>query len=400
MTADGHKVLLRYWGSYFKNPRQVDYWRKMLSPAVHRGWRCYLALERPPEDASWLESIVREGIEPVFVKRPRRHFDFRCARAVQALCRSLKADFFHCENLYTSPLIGAAMAGVPVRLWTKQTMQESFAECRSATLRDRIAVSTRVSCALATRVLAASQAVADELTALGVAPQRVVVRHLPRAELGSVSADRVKFREALGYASKDVVVVTVGRAVPVKGWDVLLRAFKKVSSAHPSARLLLLGSNDSPYERDCFSELNAFVQQQGLSGTVRFAGHVSKELPDYLHAADVFVLPSRSEACSFALLEAVETGLPCVATRVGAAAQTIQDGTNGFLVPRLDVEELAARLALLVEDDALRAQFARAARVPESFPRLDEFGDQLCRLYTSLLPDTDLHLNGASKKTA
>jgi glycosyltransferase involved in cell wall biosynthesis len=249
-------------------------------------------------------------------------------------------------------------------------------------------------------VLAASQAVADELTAMGIAPHRVVVRHLPRAELGLVSGDRAAFREALGYSPTDIVITTVGRAVPVKGWDVLLNAFQKVSSKLPAAHLLLLGSTDSPHERQWFSEMNAFVQKHGLTEKVQFTGHINKELPNYLNAADLFVLPSRSEACSFALLEAVEMGLPCVATRVGAAEQTIRDGTNGFLIPRNDVGELAAKLAMLVKNDALRAQFARAARVPEGFPHLEEFGEQLCRFYTSFLPNTDLPLKGASKKTA
>lgn len=69
-----------------------------------------------------------------------------------ALCRRLKCSVFHCDNMHTSPLIGAAVAQVPVRIWYKRSMNAHFEECRGPGWRERLAVSTRLSCCLATRV--------------------------------------------------------------------------------------------------------------------------------------------------------------------------------------------------------------------------------------------------------
>lgn len=390
-TAFGPRhVLLRYWGSHFKHSRHGSYFAAELRPLVARGWRCCLVLEPPPpEDPSWLGELEELGITVALEPRPRGNFDARCVIRVRSLSQRVGATLFHCDNLHTSPLIGAALAKVPVRVWSKRAMDPHFEESRPRTLRERMALSTRVSCALATRVLAVSAAVKRQLVSLGVDERKVLVRHNPR-RLGvvHVKEDRDVTRGNWGFRHDDVVVVTVGHAVPVKGWDILLQGFARVVCVNDRARLLLVGSYQAQHERSCHLGLQRLIQSLNLSGKVHFAGHLVDVAPA-LAAADVYVSPSRSEGFSFALVEALEAGLPAVATRVGIAEEVIDDSRSGFLVERCDVEALARSLIKLVQDDALRRQFAARARVPDLIPTLESYAERLACDYEALLAEVE-----------
>ena len=373
-----------YWGSHFKSLRAVETWRDMQIATVKGGWRCFLVLERPPEDLSWLEMIRRAGIEPIFVPRPKGHFDWHCVRKVYSLCRSLAVDVIHCHSIYTSPLIGAFLARVPVRLWTDHNMNVYFEESRPPTLREKIALSTRTAAMFATRILAVSKAVRDDLMEMGISEHLVLIQPNFRAPMPAGPYDRFRIRKELGYKESEIIVIAVGHAVAVKGWDLLLLAFRDVCARVPQARLMLVGSITAPHEEKCRAELESLVRSENLGAVVRFTGQV-QNVALILAAADVFVLPSRSEACSLSLVEALEMRLPCIATRVGNAEEVVRDGVNGFIVERNDWRQLAGQLQKLVSDEELRADFRRASGVPASIPTLAEYGNQLFQLYESLL---------------
>ena len=96
---------------------------------------------------------------------------------------------------------------------------------------------------------------------------------------------------------------------------------------------------------------------------VRFVGRVrDEELLQWYAAADVFVLPSSSEAQGIVALEAMACGLPVVASAVGGLLGTLEDGRTGYLVPSGEVEPLADRIAALLEDEPLRTSMGAAAR--------------------------------------
>ena len=387
----GRPILLRYWGSHFKSPRQVEFFRQQFAVLIQRGWQCHFVLERPPETQSWLHCLTEIGVQTTYITRPRCQFDWECVRRIYNLCREIRADVIQCDNTYTSPLIGAFLASVPVRLWTKRNMNNHFEQCRPPTWREKIALSTRISCLLATRVIAVSGRVRDELIQMGIPARRILVRPNFRSALPRGPLNRSSNRRLWGFAGSDVVLVTIGHAVPVKGWDLLLRAFRQVTRTSHRVRLLFIGSTAAPHERSHFSTLERFVHQNGLADVVRFAGHLHEVSPA-LSAADVFVLSSRSEAFCYALIEALEMGLPCVATRVGIAEEVIQDGTNGFLVERNDWRSLAEKIEPLVLNDDLRRRFAKKARVPDSIPSLSEYAQEFGELYAALLPGSAVRL--------
>jgi glycosyltransferase involved in cell wall biosynthesis len=355
---------VRYWGSYFRSAPHAVALATEFEALAERGWDCHLVLESMPEDASWLASFKSLGISLTCLPRPRSKIDLSNIRAVYEFCHRVGIDVFHCDNLHLSPLIGARAAGVPVRIWCKRAMSSHYEHCREPGIKERLALSSRLSVKLSTRVLAVSDPVANELIGFGMDPSKFQVLNNPRPEMASISEPRDAVRTRLGIPHDALVMVTVGRVEQVKGWDVLLQAFQAIAVTMPRVHLLLVGSKEVRGQKD-FS--NALMEQLACSGVdrrVHFTGHVS-EVQAMLGAGDIFVLPSRSEGCCKALLEALEIGLPCVATDVGNAREVLGDG-RGRIVPRNDSDELKDCLLNLVMNDGERRKLAAESRIPTS----------------------------------
>jgi glycosyltransferase involved in cell wall biosynthesis len=370
-------VLVRHWGSYFKSEREAHRIASYFSAVRAAGWTCHLVCCRPPELPDWLGPIDAAGITVHYLPRARGNFDRHLARVTASLCRATHADVFHCDNTHTSPLIGAWMARVPVRLWSKHAMEPAFEAGRVPTVRDRLAPSLWLSCALATRVLPISRAIERELVERGIGRGKLEVVPLPIAPAGATPARPAR-------ADGEVVFGTIGRAVPVKGWDLLIQAFAAVARDLPGARLRLVGSTGAPDERAHFDVLQQIVREAGLEGRVTFAGH-STNVPSELAGFDAFVLPSRSEGYSLAVIEALQAGLPVISTKVGIAPEIIT-ADNGLLVERDDVEGLARALRAVGGDAGVRLRHAAGARpgVP-GVPTAEEHAAALRDLYESLL---------------
>jgi len=378
------KTWIRYWGGRIKRPRDVLNFSVGLGRARSGGWRTYLVCSQPPDDLELLKPLLNIGVRILYSPRPRCNFDMRTAKRVHDLCRRLRCDVFQCDNMHTSPLIGAALAGVPVRLWFKRSMQPAFEQCREMTLRDRVAISVRVSCWLATRVIAVSKAVKMELVRLGVAGSKCVVMNNPAEEQFAGDVDRANTRALLGYDEKTLVYTAVGHAVAVKGWDVLIRAFAVIAPEVPEAQLLLVGSFDAEHERACYGNLKSLVASYGLGDRVRFAGRFDDPVVA-LGASDVFVMPSRSEGCGNVLTEAMCAGLPCISSRVGIAPDIIRHKTNGLLVTRADHGELAKAMLLLARSPETRMRIMADVRKRRYVPTFKEYAGSLFDLCQSLL---------------
>lgn len=379
--------LVRYWGSHFKSARMAQNAARGLARMTREGWRLTLVLSQAPLDPAWMEPITAASIDVEYLPRARRNFDWACVWRVRDLCTRVRADVFHCDNIHTSPLLGAAWAGVPVRIWHKRSMQPSFEQAEPPRVRSWLAPSVRVSSFLATRILTVSNAVRAELIGLGVSPAKVRTFPNPQSGLTFPAGGREKARRDLGYAPEELVIATVGHAVPVKAWDVLIRAFAEVARARPEARLLLVGGYQAPHERPTYDELMAWIEPRGLASRIRFAGHV-ENVVDPLLACDVFVLPSRSEGHSNALLDGLAAGVPVVATRVGAAPELIRDGENGLLVDRADIGQLARALDRLLGDPDLRSRLGVAARQPLDLPTPEQYRERLLEVYEELTRGT------------
>ena len=92
----------------------------VVRACASRGWRNYMVWTRLPEDPGLWRPFAEAGCEIILQRRPSRNFDFRCVYDTYRLLRTLRCHIFHCHNVHTSPLIGAALA--PVRVLSKLSM--------------------------------------------------------------------------------------------------------------------------------------------------------------------------------------------------------------------------------------------------------------------------------------
>jgi len=162
-----------------------------------------------------------------------------------------------------------------------------------------------------------------------------------------------EWRRRLGAGDSTVVLGYAGGLRPEKNLPMLLKAFAE--SAVPEARLALLG--DGPCQR----QLEALAAALGISRQVVFAGH-SDDVPAFMGALDVFVMSSATEQTSNALLEAMASGLPVLATDVGDTAELFDPGYPSMVVARGDVTAYGRSLRRLVCEPALRAELGAVNR--------------------------------------
>ena len=150
-------------------------------------------------------------------------------------------------------------------------------------------------------------------------------------------------------------VIAVGRLIPAKGLDLLLRAFARIAPGFDDWDVVLLGEGP---ER---AALEALTRELGLSDRVRFPGRVV-DVESWLSAADIFVSVCRSEGFNCATVEAMAQGLPVLASETpGGTREIVRDGVNGLVVPSENVGRLAEAMSRLMADEALRHRLGACA---------------------------------------
>ena len=177
------------------------------------------------------------------------------------------------------------------------------------------------------------------------------------------------------------MLVHVSNFRPVKRVDDVVRVFARVRAARPDQPIVLRLVGDGP-ERP---RVSALAHALGLEAQVHFLGE-RVDLPDVLRGADVFLLPSETESFGLAALEAMASGVPVVASRVGGLPEVITDGETGLLCPVGDVAAMADACLALLGDDARAHQMALAARRrAESAFRPDAAVDRYLEIYRRAL---------------
>ena len=161
-------------------------------------------------------------------------------------------------------------------------------------------------------------------------------------------------RSELGWSTEERIVVGVGRLVPVKGFDIAVRALAQLRATFPETRLVLVG--DGP-ERGRLEQLAAASDNLSRVTITGAAGDVAP----FLAASDVVIAPSRNEGMGRVLIEAMALGKPVVASRVGGVASVVSDGHSGVLVRPDDPSELARALIELFSDPLRMEAYSNVA---------------------------------------
>jgi glycosyltransferase involved in cell wall biosynthesis len=195
-------------------------------------------------------------------------------------------------------------------------------------------------------VTAGSEDVERDLLEVDRLPRNKVVRLPNSIDLSRVETAMsvAEAKQRFGFAATDIVIGTVGRVEEQKGHRFLLEAFAKLRQRPDGERLKLLLVGDGrllPQLRDSASRL-------GIAEVCCFPGGIAR-LAEVYRAIDLFALPSLWEGLSLAMLEAMASGLPMVATEVGGARDVLGDSQFGLLVPPHDAGALEATLGRLLD---------------------------------------------------
>lgn len=291
-------------------------------------------------EGHWFQRVTGFGDEvalfPIHGFRQARTFGQ--LRAFAQWCREKRIQVLQTCELYSNifGLPGGALASVPVRIGSRRGFVEPPGLQRLQ----------RASYAAAHRVVANSQAAAERLRTEGVPDRRILV--IPNG----IDVSSFPLRE---YSSRPRRVAMVACLREEKRIDVLIAAVPRILERHPDAEFMIVG------EGQCRAGLTAQAQSLGVADRVRFLGH-RDDVPAVLAEADLFVLPSRSEAFPNSVMEAMAAGLPVVGSAVGGIPELVDDGRTGYLVPPGEPGPLADALIGLMDHPDRAAEFGRAGR--------------------------------------
>ncbi len=156
-------------------------------------------------------------------------------------------------------------------------------------------------------------------------------------------------RKKLGFSSRDVIGIFVGKIAEKKGIKELVEATKYLTDKHVNFRLICVG--DGP----AMKLLIGLRNQVGRASLLLTGNIPPLKVPSYLQAADFMVFPSHSEGMPQAVLESMNCGLPVVATNVGGTSEAVVDGRNGLLIEPRNIEQLQRAMQQMIIDHEFRS---------------------------------------------
>lgn len=304
------------------------------------------------------QRITRRNVEVIPLKRSDRGI-WAVRRDLYQLCRTLKPAIVHSRNLSgLDALLPARLAGVRHCIHGEHGRDVDDLHGENA----RLIWLRKLHMPLVNRYVTVSRDIEQYLIhKVGVKPDKV-------SQIYN-GVDTVKFSPATHkpqgvlpdhfMGNEKIVICTVGRIQAVKDQQTLLRAFsgflKKYPAYQSKVNLVIVG--DGPLLKD----LKQLAAALGVSDHVWFPGSLDS-VAVILQASDIFVLPSLAEGVSNTILEAMATGLPVIATRVGGNVELVTDGLNGRLFSPGDVDGLMELLAgYIMKVDELK-KHGQAAR--------------------------------------
>jgi glycosyltransferase involved in cell wall biosynthesis len=372
----------------------------MGGPAIHvanlaagletRGYHTTLvagSLARGEDSMAYVAE--RLGVDVVDVPEIQREVallhDARSVRRLTAIMREERPHILHTHTAKAGALARAAAVAagrarprIIVHTFHGHVLKGYFGPGRTAFFRQVERVLARQSDVL----IAVSPEVRDELVEHGVAPSEkfaVIRLGIPVDErLGDASAE-LDFRRLYGIADTAFVVGWVGRMTGVKDTGAVLEIVRSTREHGVDAVLCMVG--DGPDR----GRLEQLAHDLGIARSTFFVGY-QEDVAGYYRLFDAFLLPSVNEGTPVSAIEALASGTPVVATRVGGVPDVVRDGVDGFLFAPGDTEAAAERLTELARDPVLRKRLGDAGhtevRARYSVTRLV---DDVDRLYRSLL---------------
>ena len=260
------------------------------------------------------------------------------------LIKKEKINVLHCQG-FLSSVLGfylSEITGVPY-ITTVQRMESKRNPLKKIIYRQ------------AAVCIGASRAIGEYFKEIGCKNVEVIPNGIDLKMFDNL--DRQKSRQELGLKD-EFVIMTVARLEKVKGIDYLIEAMAKGKLPEINCRLLVIGDGG---ER---KNLDSLTEKLNLKERVRFFGEIPNEkVPEYLAAADCFILPSLREGFGIAILEAQASGIPVIGTKVGGILDLIEDGKTGLLVVPKNNEAIAQAILEICSNPVLAQNLTQNAKI-------------------------------------
>jgi glycosyltransferase involved in cell wall biosynthesis len=201
----------------------------------------------------------------------------------------------------------------------------------------------------AAKIVAVSQVLADEMIKQGISSTKIVViDNGVDLQRFTDLRENNDLRKSFGLNGKNKIIGTVGSMTEEKGHIYLIEAASKVVDAYPECRFLIVGDGG---QRQFLEEKTA---ELGLNDKVIFTGS-RRDVPEILSMLDIFVFPSLKEGLPMAVLEAMASKIPVVATSVGGIPKVLENGISGIIIQPKDSQSIADAIMRIIKnpDDTL-----------------------------------------------
>ena len=302
-----------------------------------------------PKSSEYLEDIAAAGGEIVVIP-PQGHIKrfFTMYRFIRQQRPDAVQSYFDLMAAFVM-IVAAFLAGVKLRAISLHGL---------LTTNWKLKLFFKVFGMFATDVISVSNGVKDNIESIAPAlAKRNKVLYMGIELSAADVADSGSVRQELNIPNDAIIISNIAFSAPIKGIDILIKAFIEVAQQRKNVYLLQIGSN----RNDEFIELLQKSGDQDIIDRVVFLG-ITDHVAKYLPATDIFVLSSRTEAMPLALMEAAAAGLPAIGSRIGGIPEAITENENGFTFALEDAAALSEKILKLVDEPELRRTFSVNAK--------------------------------------
>lgn len=314
-------------------------------------------------EGNMLHLADEKNVKPVIIPNLGRELnpfnDLKTLWQLYSLFRKEKPDIVHTHTAKAG-FVGrtaALLAGVPVVVHTfhGHVLYGYFGWAKTQAFR----WIERILAYFTTQVIAVSEKCRQDLLEYGIGSESKIMTiplGLELQKFADQSDDvREPIRQEYGVPQDAFVFGMFARMVPIKRHEVLFYAIKKVLNHHPDAYFMMVGDGE------CREKLASLAKDLDITHRVIFCGF-RRDQARMFQAVDAVVLTSRNEGLPVVIIEALSSGKPVIATRVGGVPELIEDGVSGFIVEPENPQSIAEGLMKAVSDPQKTVEMGRVAQ--------------------------------------